>query len=110
MTEKKTIEELLEEARQKSTQFGQLVGAKEVADDKLKGVYALIREDAPSGSVADMDAFVRRQPEYQAAIEDKRNAYAKYHTANMYLKILFAQIEVWRSKEATNRFIDRVHQ
>ena len=104
------IEELLEEARQKSTQFGQLVGHKEVADDKLKTTYALIREDGPGGSVADMDAWVRRQPEYQAAIEEKRDAYAKYHAANMYLKILFAQIEVWRSKEATNRFIDKVHQ
>ena len=104
------IDELLEQARTKATSFGQIVGAKEVADDELKTTYALIREDAPQGSVADMDAWVKRQPEWKAAVEKKRDAYAKFHTANIYLKVLFAQVDVWRSKESTNRFLDKAHQ
>ena len=103
------IEELLEQARAKATNYGQMCGAKEVADDLLKTTYAMIREDAPAGSVADMDAFVRRQPEYQVAIEKKRDAYAKYHTATVYLKLLYAEVDVWRSNQANNRFIDKAH-
>ena len=104
------IEELLEQARSKATSYGEMCGNKEIADDRLKTAYALIREDAPSGSVADMDAFVRRQPESEAAIEKKRDAYQKYHTATVYLKLLYAEVEVWRSKQANNRFIDKAHQ
>ena len=104
------IDKLLERVREKAKDFGQLVGAKEIADDQLKTTYALIREDAPAGSVADMDAWVRRDPRYAEGIEKKRDVYANYHTANVYLKNLFAQIEVWRSKNANTRFIDKVHQ
>ena len=104
------IDELLETARSKATNYGQMYGDKETADDYLKTTYALIREDAPLGSVADMDAWVRRQPEYQAAIDRKKNAYAKYKAAETYLKLLYAEVEVWRSNQANNRFLDKVHQ
>lgn len=106
----KSIEELLEEARSKSTNYGRMYGAKETADDMLKTTYALIREDAPAGSVADMDAWVRRSPEYQAAIEKKKDAYAKFKTAETYLKLLFAEVEVYRTQSANNRFLDKAHQ
>ncbi len=103
------IAELLESARSKATNYGQMYGAKETADDALKTTYALIREDAPNGSVADMDAWVKRQPEYLAAIEKKRNAFAKWKCAETYMKLLLAQVDVWRSKEASARWIDKGH-
>lgn len=104
-----TIEELLEKARGRAENYGRLRGRKEVADDKLKGVMAQLREDAPDGSVPDKEAWVRRQPDYQKAVEDKENAYAEWQTAEIYMKLLFAEVEVWRSKEATSRFLDKVH-
>ena len=103
------IEELLEQARSKATNYGQMYGNKETADDALKTTYALIREDAPAGSVADMDAWVRRQEEYRVAVEKKRDAYAKWKAAETYMKLLFVQAEVWRTEQANNRFMDKAH-
>jgi hypothetical protein len=104
------IDELLEQARMKSTNYGQLYGEKETADDYLKTKYAELREDAPAGSVADMDAWVRRCTEYQEAIDRKKNAYARWKTAETYMKLLFVQAEVWRTEQANNRFMDKAHQ
>jgi len=104
------INELLESARDRATNYGQMYGAKETADDYLKVTYALIREDAPGGSVPDIDSWVKRQPEYMAAVEKKRDAYSKWKTAETYMKLLLAQVDVWRSEEATNRFMDKAHQ
>ena len=104
------IETLLQSARSKATNYGQMYGNKETADDFLKTTYALIREDAPNGSVADMDAWVKRQPEYTAAIDKKRDAYAKWKTAETYMKLLFAEAEVWRTEQANNRYMDKAHQ
>jgi hypothetical protein len=94
------IDELLEQARMKSTNYGQLYGEKETADDYLKTKYAELREDAPAGSVT----------EYQEAIDRKKNAYARWKTAETYMKLLFVQAEVWRTEQANNRFMDKAHQ
>ena len=104
------IEELLEQARLKATNYGELYGAKETADDYLKVVYAQVREDAPKGSVADIDAWVRRDPSYLEAVERKKNAYAKWKAAETYMKLLFTEAEVWRTQQANNRFMDQAHR
>ena len=103
------IAKKLEDARNRAASYGRLYGNKETADDFLKTTYAMIREDAPKGSVADIDSWVKRQPEYKEAVERKRDAYADYKTAETYLRLLFAETEVWRSEQANNRFIDKVH-
>jgi len=104
-----TIDELLEEARGKSTNYGQMYGKKETADDYLKTTYAVLYEDAPEGSVACKDSWIKRQDEYAAAIERKRNAYSKWKTAETYMKLLLAQVDVYRTQQANNRFIDKAH-
>ena len=88
-------------------EYGRLYGAKETADERLKIIYAQLREQAPQGSVPDMDAWVKRRPEYKKAVEDKANAYADWKTAETYMKLSFAEFDVWRSEEATNRGLDR---
>ena len=88
----------LEEARNRSASYGRLYGQKETADDFLKLTYATLYEDAPNGSVAERDAWVKRQKEYREAVERKRDAYADFKTAETYLKLLFAEVEVWRSE------------
>lgn len=87
--------------------FGRLYGAKETADERLKIIYAQLREAAPQGSVPDMDAWVKRRPEYKKAVDDKANAYADWKTAETYMKLSFSEFDVWRSEEATNRGLDR---
>ena len=90
-----------------SGDFGKLYGLKETADEQLKIVYALVREDAPDGTAADKDAWVRRQPKYREAVESKRDAYAAWKTAETYMKLSFVEFDVWRSEEVTNRGLDR---
>lgn len=104
------IEELLEHARSKATNYGQMYGRKETADDYLKTTYAALYEDSPNGSVAERDSWIKRQISYGAAVERKRDAYAKWKTAETYMKLLLAQVDVYRTQQANNRFIDKAHQ
>lgn len=106
------IDAKLEAARERSDGYGKLYGQKETADDYLKTTYAMLYEDIPDhlGSVAERDAWIRRQPEYKAAIDRKRDAYAAYKTAETYLKLLFAEADVWRTEQANARRLDKSHQ
>lgn len=104
------IESLLSKARERADGYGRVYGRKETAEDYCKLKYAELYEDAPEGSVAERDAWVRRQPEYVAAIERKRDAFAKWKEAETYMKLLFAEAEVWRTKQANDRMMDKVHR
>ena len=105
-----SIEKKLEAARARSDEFGALYGAKETADDYLKTTYALLYEDAKGDTVGERDAWIKRHEDYKAAIERKRECYAKWKTAETYMKLLFAEADVWRTMEANNRRMDRAHQ
>ncbi len=104
------IDKQLEAARKRADGYGQLYGAKETSDDFLKTTFAILREDAPKGSVPDIDAWVKRQPAYTDAIERKRDAYAAWKTAETFMKLLMVEAEVWRTEQANNRYMDRAHQ
>jgi len=104
------IEKLLQQARDKATNYGQMYGRKETADDYLKTTYAKLYEESPAGSVAERDSWIKRQDEYSQAIERKRDAYAKWKTAETYMKLLLTQVDVYRTQQANNRFIDKAHQ
>ena len=102
---RKSLDKIRE--RVDSGSYGRMYGAKETSDERLKIIYAQQRDLAPQGSVADMDAWVKRRPEYKRAVEDKANAYADWKTAETFMKLSFAEFDVWRSEEATNRGLDR---
>lgn len=104
------IESLLEKARDRAREYGDLYGAKETSDDYLKTTYAMLYEDAPDGSVAERDAWVKRQKEYTLAVERKKDAYAKWKTAETYMKLLFAEKDVWQMKRAIDRDMDKAHR
>lgn len=107
-----TLDEKLEQARLHAEGYGDKRGLKETADDYLKGVYAQLYGEIPipDATVAEKDAWVRRQPEYKEAIVEKQNRYADWTAAELYVKILFAEVEKYRTDEATNRAMDRMHQ
>lgn len=103
------IAKKLEDARNRSASFGRLYGCKETAEDFVKLTYADLYDDAVGDTVGERDAWVKRQKAYREAVERKRDAFADYKTAETYLKLLFAEVEVWRSEQANARFIDKVH-
>ena len=103
------IDERLQEARRRSAKYGVLFGRKEVADDKMKGIYAMLYPDS-HGTVAERDSWVRKQDAYKQAITDKENAYAEFKSAEIYMKLIFAEAEVWRTEQANNRYMDSSHR
>jgi len=104
------IDQLLASARAKSEDYGKLYGMKETSDDYLKTTYAILYKDAKGETVADRDSWVRSQGEYAEAVKRKQNAYADWKTAETYMKLLFAESEVWRTKQANNRYMDSAHR
>ena len=104
------IDSLLAQARKKSKGYGEKYGRKETADDKLKTTYATLYPGAKGETVGERDAWVKRQQQYIEAVTDKENAYADWKTAETYMKLLFAEAEVWRSVQANNRYMDQAHR
>lgn len=104
------IEKKLEQARSRAEGFGELYGRKETADDYVRTTYAMLYESAPEGSVAERDAWVKRQRAYTTAIERKREAYTQWKTAETFMKLLLVEAEVWRTKQANGRAMDKGHR
>lgn len=100
----------LEQARERANGYGNLRGLKETADDYLKGIYAQVYEDAPDGTVAEKDAWVRRQERYRLAVEEKGKRYAEWTAAEIFMKILFAEVEKYRSDLSYQKHIDEAHR
>lgn len=103
------LDRKLEAARERAEEYGNLRGLKETAEDYVKGVYAMLYEDAEGKHAPQRDAWVRRQPDYLRAVEEKANRYAQWTAAEIYMKLLFAQIDKYRTDSATNRQLDTRH-
>lgn len=104
------LDDKLEQARAKAKHYGNLRGLKETADDHVKIVYAQLYDKAEGASVADRDAWVKRQPEYAEAIKIKSNRYADWTAAEVWLKLLLAEVEKYRTDRATERHMDQAHR
>ena len=104
---RKTLDKIRE--RVDSGSYGRCYGAKETSDERLKIIYAQLRDLAPESltTVPAIDAWVKRRPEYKQGVEDKANCYADWKTAETFMKLSFAEFDVWRSEEATNRGLDK---
>ena len=108
------IDKKLEQARANAKGYGNKRGRKETADDYLKGVYAQQYDEVKGlmvgATVSAIDAAVRNTEAYHDAIDEKAKRYAEWTAAEIYMKVLFAEADVWRSEQATNRSMDRAHQ
>ena len=103
------LDEKLELARSKAKHYGELRGRKEVADDRLKLIFSELFCDAPDGTVDFKTAWAKNHFDYRAAVDDKEVAFSEWTAAEAYMKILFAEVEKYRTDQATNRTIDRMH-
>ena len=106
------LDRTLEQARNNAVGYGNKRGLKDTAEDYLKGVYAMLYPDAPSDlkTVPERDAWVRRQKDYTEAIDEKKKRYAEWTAAELYMKILFTEAEVWRTRCANDRLMDKAHK
>ena len=103
------IDTELEDALTNRFKYGDAKGRQATADDYLKGVYSMLYEES-SGTVAERDANVKNQHEYQAAIEEKAKRYSEWEAARLKMQILFAAVEKYRTDKSSERQMMRASQ
>jgi len=103
------LDKQLEDALNRRADYGNLRGKQATADDYLKGVYALLY-DKSEGTVAERDAWVKRQTRYTDAVLEKENRYGEWEAARLKIQILFAVVEKYRTDAATERNMMRASQ
>ena len=106
----KRLDEEFWDALEKREQYGNLRGLQATADDALKTEDAFIRDDAPDGSVAEVDAWVRRQPRHGAAVKEKKKKYSDWAAAELKMKILFAMKDKYQTDSKLARDMDQAHR
>ena len=106
------IEQKLEQARTRAQSYGRKYGKYSTADDRLKLVLAQLEDKAPEEltSAAAKEKWAKRQPEFEEAVEQKLDDCAEWKAAETYMKILFAEAEVWRTQQANDRMMDKAHR
>ena len=103
------LDKQLEDALNRRADYGNLRGKQATADDYLKGVYALLYDNS-EGTVAERDAWVKRQIRYTDAVLEKENRYGEWEAARLKIQILFAAVEKYRTDAATERNMMRASQ
>ena len=73
----------------------------------LRTKRAQLYQQAPDGTVADREAYAYGHPEYESLLEGLKAAVEEEERLGWLLRAAEHRIEIWRSIEATNRFIDK---
>ncbi len=102
----------LEDARGKAKGYGKLYGAWDTSKERLELVYALLDEQSKihGETVKEKDSWVKRQPLWEVAVIEKENAAADWKEAEVWMKLLMLEAEVWRTEQANNRYMDSAHR
>jgi len=100
----------LEEARSRTENYGKKYGAWDSSKERLELVYALLDKDSIGETVKDRDSYVKRQPPWRDAVVEKENAAADWKEAEVWMKLLMLEAEVWRTEQANNRYMDAAHR
>jgi len=90
--------------------------SKEYANAKAEVTYlsefrktkkALCFQNSMKSTMAEKEADAYAHPEYQAVLEGLREAVERAETLRWMLIAAQARVDVWRSQEASNRFVDK---
>lgn len=68
---------------------------------------ALCFQNSIKSTMAEKEADAYANPEYQAVLDGLREAVERAETLRWMLIAAQARIDVWRSQEASNRFVDK---
>ena len=68
---------------------------------------ALCFQSSMKTTMAEKEADAYAHPEYQAVLEGLREAVERAETLRWMLIAAQARVDVWRSQEASNRFVDK---
>jgi len=106
-------EEAAQTIRDKAPAYGEAKAQRVYLEEFRKSKKALLMKDALTLGIEAANAQEREayaHPSYQQLIRGLAEAIEKEETLRWELEAARLDIEIWRSREATNRMQDRAHQ
>jgi hypothetical protein len=106
-------EQAAQTIRDKAPAFGEAKAQRVYLEEFRKSKKALLMKDALTLGIEAANAQEREayaHPSYQQLIRGLAEAIEKEETLRWELEAARLDIEIWRSREATNRNQDRAHQ
>ena len=106
-------EQAAQTIRDKAPAFGEAKAQRVYLEEFKKSKKALLMKDALTLGIEAANAQEREayaHPSYQQLIRGLAEAIEKEETLRWELEAARLDIEIWRSREATNRNQDRAHQ
>jgi len=106
-------EEAAQTIRNKAPAYGEAKAQRVYLEEFRKSKKALLMKDALTLGIEAANAQEREayaHPSYQQLIRGLAEAIEKEETLRWELEAARLDIEIWRSREATNRNQDRAHQ
>jgi len=106
-------EEAAQTIRDKAPAYGEAKAQRVYLEEFRKSKKALLMKDALTLGIEAANAQEREayaHPSYQQLIRGLAEAIEKEETLRWELEAARLDIEIWRSREATNRNQDRAHQ
>ena len=74
-----------------------------------KSKKALLINEAPSGTIQSKESYAYAHDEYLTLLEDLRTAVEQEENEKWLMVAAQLKVEVYRTHQANNRFIDRAH-
>jgi len=93
---------------EQSPKFAEAKANRRYLEEYKKTLLAQLFQEAPSGTVADREAWARAHKSYQLVLEGLKDAVKVESELEWRMKAALTKVEVWRSLEASHRFIDQV--
>ena len=109
MSELKSIDETLSFIRDSAPKIAKAKSERIYLENYKKSLFAILYSQAPPGTVADRENYAYSDPKYIDHLEALKIAVFEEEKIRWLLTASELRVEVWRSEQANNRFIDRVH-
>ena len=106
-------EDAAQDIRNKAAAYGEAKAQRVYLDEFRKAKKALLMKDAltmgfEAANAQEREAYA--DPEYHTLLKGLATAIAQEETLKWEIEAARLDIEIWRTKEATNRLQDRAHQ
>ena len=106
-------EDAAQDIRNKAAAYGEAKAQRVYLDEFRKAKRALLMKDAltmgfEAANAQEREAYA--DPEYHTLLKGLAAAIAQEETLRWEIEAARLDIEVWRTREATNRMQDRAHQ
>ena len=109
MINEQQVEKALDFMRDNAPMLAKAKAERVYLEQFRKSKKALLISDAPQGRVQDRESYAYAHQEYIQVLEGLKVAVEREEELRWMMAAAEAKVEVWRTQQANNRFIDRSH-